>query len=228
MLIIKNPRWRAVLRVAIPALFIPAAAVLGTAIDHGKRHLIISLLVACLSLLLFIAGIEKKTVGTRRTVIVSVMIALTVAGRMIPIVKPVTAITVITAVYLGGEAGFLVGAMSALISNFYFGQGPWTPFQMLAFGLIGLLAGGLAKPLSRHRWAICLYGVVSGVLYSAVMDVWNVLWYNGTFSPALFFAAAVTALPHTVTYALSNLLFLWLMAKPFGEKLTRVKVKYGV
>ena len=79
------------------------------------------------------------------------MVALSVTGRFIPFFKPVTALTVLTAVYLGGEAGFLCGALSAVISNFWFGQGPWTPFQMLAWGMIGLFAGLLASPLKRSR-----------------------------------------------------------------------------
>ena len=74
-------------------------------------------------------------------VIAAVITALCVVGRFIPFFKPIAALTIIAAVYLGGETGFMVGAMAALMSNFYFGQGPWTPFQMLAWGMIGLIAG---------------------------------------------------------------------------------------
>ncbi len=228
MLTIQNKNVRTVLRFGIPFLLIPTVAVLGTIVFDEKKHLFISFFVAILSVLLFIAGFEKRVTGTRRMVITAVMIALSVVGRFIPFFKPVTAITVITAIYIGGESGFLVGSLSALISNFYFGQGPWTAFQMLAWGLIGLVAGFLSKPLRKSKVALLIYGVLSGVAFSFVMDVWTVLWYNDTFDPTLYLTAIGTALPHTVLYSVSNLIFLLFMAKPFGDKLSRIKIKYGV
>lgn len=184
-----------------------------------------------LALVLFSCGFERRKTGTRRMILVAVMTALSVVGRfvfmLIPGFKPITALVVITAMYLGGEAGFLTGALSALISNFYFGQGPWTPFQMLSWGLLGLLAGFLARPLKKSRVLLSAYGVFAGVAYSFIMDVWTVLWYNGGFNAALYAAALGTALPYTVAYAVSNVIFLNLLARPFGEKLERVRVKYG-
>ena len=190
-----------------------------------------TLLTTVMSLVVFLCGFERRKTGTRRMILVAVMTALSVIGRFIfvaiPAFKPITAITVITAVYLGGEAGFLTGALSAVISNFYFGQGPWTPFQMLAWGLIGLLAGLLNRPLRRSRIVLSLYGVFAGAAYSFVMEVWNVLWYNGGFNPPLYKAALMAALPFTITYAVSNVVFLNIVARPFGEKLDRVRIKYG-
>ena len=130
--------------------------------------------------------------------------------------------------YLGGEAGFLTGALAAALSNFYFGQGPWTAFQMLAWGFIGLIAGGLAEPLKAHRWFLLIFGVLAGAAYSLIMDVWNVLWYAGSLDWSLYAASVTTALPHTILYAVSNFVFLYFLARPFGEKMARVKVKYGV
>lgn len=228
MLTIRNRTVRSILRYAIPLCLIPTIAVLGTVVFDEKRHLFISFFVAILSVLLFIAGFEKRSTGTRRMVIVAVMIALSVAGRFIPFFKPVTAVTVITAIYLGGESGFLVGSLSALLSNFYFGQGPWTAFQMLAWGLIGWLAGFLSKPLQKSKALLLIYGVVSGIAFSLIMDIWTVLWYNDAFDWSLYAAAILTALPHTVLYSVSNVIFLWFMAKPFGDKLQRIRVKYGI
>ena len=228
MRVIENEKLRGALRILIPFVLIPVAVLVGTLLIGQKRHLLVSLIVAVLAIVLFIAGFEKKEIGTRRMVIVAVMVALSIVGRFIPFFKPITAITVLTAVYIGKEAGFTVGAMSALLSNFYFGQGPWTPFQMLAWGLIGLFAGALSGVLKKSRIALVCYGALSGLAYSLVMDLWTVLWYNGSFSFSLYLASVTTALPHTVLYAVSNTVFLWLMAKPFGEKLERIKIKYGV
>jgi len=228
MLIIKSARLRKLIRIAVPFVLIPGLVLAGGILLREKQYAAVSLLVALLSLLLFFAGFEKKKTGNRRLVIVSVMVTLSVVGRFIPIIKPVTALTVLTAMYLGGEAGFLTGALSALISNFYFGQGPWTPFQMFAWGLIGLLAGFLSEPLRRSRVFLMIYGAIAGALFSFLMDVWTVLWYNGSFSGSLYLGALVTAIPYTILYAVSNCIFLWIFAKPFGEKLSRVKIKYGV
>ena len=161
-------------------------------------------------------------------VIVSVMTALCIVGRFIPLFKPITALTIITGMYLGGEAGFLVGSLSAALSNFYFGQGPWTPFQMLAWGFIGLMAGWMAAPLKKYRPLLLAYGVAAGMAYSLIMDVWNVLWFAGELNFSLYAASVAAALPHTVLYAVSNFVFLFFLARPFGEKMERVKIKFGV
>lgn len=230
--VIRNERLRRFLKLALPWVVIPAVVALGVFAFGEKRYAFISLAVAVLSVVLFCAGFEKRTVGTRRLIVIAVMTALSVVGRFIfapiPGFKPITAMVVITAVYLGGESGFLVGALSAVISNFYFGQGPWTPFQMFAWGMIGLLAGFLQKPLKKSKLALSLYGVFAGAAYSCIMDVWTVLWYDNAFHWELYLGALATALPFIISYALSNVVFLLLLGKPFGEKLERVKIKYGV
>ena len=231
MLLIKNSRLRRVLGILLPFVVMPAV-VLGFALGPLRRnYALASLLITLMALVLFSCGFERRKTGTRRMILVAIMSALSVLGRfvfgVIPGFKPITAVVVITAMYIGGEAGFLTGALSAVISNFYFGQGPWTPFQMLSWGLIGLLAGLLAMTLKRSRILLSLYGIFAGVAYSFLMDIWTVLWYNGSFNPGLYAAALATAIPYTVMYAVSNVIFLNLLAKPFGEKLYRIKIKYG-
>lgn len=228
MMYVSNARVRRVLSILLPALLIPGVVIAGAFIPGKSTYLWVSLAVTLLSLLLFVAGFEKKEIGTRRSVLVSVMVALCIVGRLIPFFKPVTALVVLCAVYLGAQAGFYTGALAALLSNFIFGQGPWTPFQMLAWGLIGLFAGLLSTPLQKSRVLLMLYGAIAGVAYSAVMDVWSVLWATGSAEPSAYLAALITALPHTALYVASNLLFLFLCAKPIGDKLQRIKIKYGV
>ena len=231
LLLIRNAKLRRILGIVLPFVAIPAVVLCFALLSSGDTYALASLLVTLLALVLFSCGFERRKTGTRRMILVAVMTALSVVGRFvfmaIPGFKPITALVVITAMYLGGEAGFLTGALSALISNFYFGQGPWTPFQMLSWGLLGLLAGFLARPLKRSRVLLSVYGIFAGVAYSFIMDVWTVLWYNGGFKPALYVAALGTALPYTIAYAVSNVIFLNLLARPFGEKLERVRIKYG-
>ena len=228
MIVIRSKRVREVLRIVLPFAVMPSLVLFGALALGEKRHLIVSLGMACMALLFFLTGFERKKTGGRRMVIVSVMTALCIVGRFIPLFKPVTALTIITAMYLGGEAGFLVGALAAALSNFYFGQGPWTAFQMLAWGFIVLMSGRMALPLKKHRPLLLIFGVVMGAAYSLIMDVWNVLWYAGEMNLGLYAASVATALPHTVLYAVSNFVFLYCLARPFGEKMERVKVKYGV
>lgn len=228
MIVIRSARVRSALRWALPLIAIPALVALGALISPERTYMLIALGVAALSLLLFCAGFERRQTGSRRMVLTAVMIALCIVGRFIPFFKPVAALTILTAMYLGAEAGFLTGAMAAALSNFFFGQGPWTPFQMLAWGLIGLAAGHLAPVLKSRRWALLLCGLFAALLYSLVMDVWTVVWYEGSLDWGLYAAAMLTALPHTLLYALSNVVFLALLAKPIGSKLARVRVKYGL
>lgn len=229
---IKSEKARAALKILIPFVFLPILLILGTFVFDEKKFAWLSLAATVMAILLFYAGIEKKIVGTRRIVIISVMTALSVIGRFIfaaiPGFKPITAIVVITAVWLGPESGFMVGSLSAVISNFYFGQGPWTPFQMFAWGLIGLIAGYLGKYLKKNRPLLAVYGALAGVFFSFVMDIWSVLWANSTFNKNMYLAALITAIPYTISYAASNVIFLLLLGKPFGDKLERVKIKYGV
>ena len=228
MILIRSARLRAALRLLLPFAVIPLLVAAGAIFFGEKRYMIIALGVALLSLLLFAAGFERRQTGSRRMVLAAVITALCIAGRFIPFFKPVAALTILAAMYLGAETGFLVGALSALLSNFWFGQGPWTPFQMLAWGMIGLIAGYLRQPLMRSRALLLIVGALSGVAYSLLMDVWTVLWYNGSPDWQLYGAAVLTALPHTLLYSASNLIFLALMARPIGEKLGRIRLKYGL
>lgn len=228
MITVKSKKIKNVLKIGIPYLLIPALAVAASSVVLQKKHLAVSFAVAALSFLLFISGFEKQRSGTVRLVLSSIMAAFCIVGRFIPYFKPISALTAIGGMWLGGTSGFLVGSISALISNFWFGQGPWTPFQMLAWGLVGLFAGYLSKYLKKSRTLLLVYGALSGAFFSFVMDVWTVLWYNGTFDLSLYKGAIVSAAPFTILYSVSNVVFLFLLAKPFGEKFARIELKYGL
>lgn len=204
----------------------------GIFIFDDKAYIWIAMCVCILACVPFFLSFEGKKNSTKKTVILAAMVALSIVGRyvfsLLPHFKPITAIVVITGMYLGAESGFLCGAMSALLSNFIFGQGPWTPFQMFAWGLIGLLAAILSKPLKQSKIFLCVFGAVSGVLYSLLLDVSATMWYDGAFNISRYLALLATSLPITTVYALSNVAFLLILSKPMGEKLRRIKVKYGL
>lgn len=218
---------------AILILAIPLVIAIGILLFDEKRFAFISFAVAVLgSIPFFMAFENREDVDTKKIVILAVMITLSVLGRFvfafIPFFKPVTAIVVILAIYFGPEMGFLCGSMSALLSNFYFGQGPWTPFQMFTWGMIGFLAGILSKHLISNKIFLAAYGLFAGIFYSAAMDIWVVLWMDGSFNTTRYLAALITSLPVTAVYAISNIVFLLLIGKPFGKKLNRIKIKYDI
>ncbi len=180
---------------------------------------------------MFFVIYEKKKTSVHRLVLMAVMAAMSVAGRIIfapfPGFKPVTAIIVLAGMHLGCEAGFFCGALTALVSNFYFGQGPWTPFQMLVWGIIGIIAGALSAPLKRDKLVLMIYGIAAGILFSLIMDIYTTVWAVGGWSWAFYFTAVASAAPYTVIYAVSNVLFLLALSKPLGGKLERVVKKYA-
>ncbi len=211
---------------------VPLTVICGALLFGEKQYAFISLCVAVLSCIPFFLRFERSENDVRRLILIAVMVALSVIGRFLftplPGFKPVTAMVVITAMYFGSEAGFMTGALSAVISNFYFGQGPWTPFQMFSWGLIGLIAGIIADPLKRSRVVLVVYAILSGVLYSLLMDVWTVLWADGYFNFPRYLAAVVSAAQFTAVYAVSNVVFLLVFAKPIGRILARIRSKYGL
>ena len=119
-----------------------------------RHYYLISVAIICVALAVFAWRFEGRRPRAREIVVIAVLVALAVAGRaaffMVPQFKPVAALVIIAGVALGAQTGFLVGVLSGFVSNFVFGQGPWTPFQMIAFGLLGLLAGLV---FSRYRAA---------------------------------------------------------------------------
>lgn len=213
-------------------ILIPLILVSGTFLFSEKSYSVVSVMLAILACIPFFISFESKKNATRKLVLIAVMIALSVAGRFIfapiPFFKPITAMVIISAVYLGKDAGFLVGAMTAVISNIYFGQGPWTPFQMFGWGITGFFAGVLSNQILRSKLIMIIYAIISGFTYSFILDFWTTVWTDGTFNISRFIAITATSLPVTLVYAVSNIIFLLLLFKPIGKKIKRVKVKYGL
>ncbi|MCH5299232.1 MAG: ECF transporter S component [Ruminococcus sp.] len=216
----------------ITILLIPLTIFFGVFLFGAHSYPAIMIIVAMLACVPFFLSFEGHSTPTRKIVLLAVMTALSVAGRFmfapIPFFKPVTAIVIISAMYFGSEFGFLTGALSALISNLYFGQGPWTPLQMFSWGIIGFIAGLLSQPLIRRKIVLVLYAVFAGLAYSMLMDVWTAMWAEGTFSLSRFIAAVGTALPITAIYVISNVIFLLVLTPFFERKIERLKTKYGI
>lgn len=211
---------------------VPALVLVGALLFDNKYYAFVSVTVALLACVPPLYAFEKRNTGATELVMLAVLIALTAASRFIFAwtsgLKPVTALVILVGMTLGSESGFVVGALGALLSNFYFGNGPWTPFQMFAWGVIGFVAGILATPLKKNKILLFVYGALSGVAFSLIMDVYTALWMDNTLKLSRYFAIILTSLPTTVSYAVSNVVFLVFLSVPVGKTLERIKVKYGV
>lgn len=178
---------------------------------------------------------EKRTPKARELMLIAVLAAIAVAGRaaffMLPQFKPVVAIVIITGVSLGAEAGFLVGALTGFVSNFFFGQGPWTPWQMFCFGIIGFLAGILFKngKLKSSKPSLCLYGGLSTFfIYGGIINIGSLLMFTADFSWKALVATYISGFWFDIVHAIATVFFLYMISQPMIEKIDRIKVKYGL
>jgi len=230
----KLPR-RTLAAAVVILLAVPTTIAAGNLLFDGRKYLIISLLIIFETMLPFIFLFERRKPQARELVIIAVLSAIAVAGRavffMLPQFKPVTALVIIAGIAFGGEAGFLVGAITGFVSNLFFSQGPWTPWQMFAFGLIGFLAGVLFKKgwLPRRRLALCIYGgLATLVIYGGLLNASSMLTYQSNPSLAMYIAYCARGLPMDLVHALATVIFLAVAAIPMLDKLDRIKVKYGL
>lgn len=218
-------------------LAIPAMIFFGIFFLNDRSVYFISLCIIGLSMIPFCMVFEDRKPQAREILLVAVMAAIAVVGRMaffmIPQTKPVTAVVIITGVSLGPEAGFLTGAVAAFVSNFFFGQGPWSPWQMFAFGIIGFLAGlifrGERAKYRNNKFVLCTYGgLATLVIYGMLMDTASVTMFSGDFKWSSFMAMYISGFPFNVIHGVSTIVFLYFLAGPMNRKLDRIKKKYGI
>ena len=216
-------------------LLVPLTIFIGIVYFGKKSYGVVSILVLLECMAPFALIFEGRKPKARELVLIAALCALAVAGRaalfMLPGFKPVAALVILSGVAFGGETGFLVGAMSMLTSNVLFGQGPWTPFQMFAMGLIGFLAGvSFQKGLLRAgRAPLAIFGAVSVVLiYGGIMNPASAILYQPNLSVSVLKAYYLTGFPFDLVHAAATALFLWFGAEPMLAKLERVKRKYGL
>ncbi|MDR2611039.1 MAG: ATP-binding cassette domain-containing protein [Clostridiales Family XIII bacterium] len=226
---------RTVAAAALILIAIPVTIYIGVFYFGSRKYYFIALLIILEAMLPFALIFEGRKPRARELVILSVMIAIAVAGRaaffMLPQFKPVAAVVIIAGVAFGGEAGFLVGALSSFVSNMMFGQGPWTPWQMFAFGIIGFLAGVLFKKgvLLRSRSALCIFGgLATFIIYGGLVNPSIVLMAQPDPTWPMFLAAYLQGIPFDLIHALATVFFLAVISRPMLEKLDRIKVKYGL
>ncbi len=212
---------------------IPLTLVLGTRLS-GRSYYVTSTLIVIEMLVPFLLAFEGRRPQARELVVIAVLCALAVAARVaipIPNFKAIFAIIMISGIAFGPESGFLVGAVSALSSNFFYGQGPYTPWQMMAYGAAGLLAGFFyqKKLLSRKPLTMAIFGFL-GVLFfvGPLLDTSSVFLAAPYIKWSTVLPMYISGFYVNFGQACSTFLTLLLFGNPLLDKLDRIKQKYGM
>lgn len=202
----------------------------------NQNYYLISVAIIVIAFALFFFRYEKQKTEARELVTLAVLSAIAVASRaafaMIPFFKPMLGIIMITGMAFGAGAGFLTGAVSGFVSNFIFGQGPWTPWQMFAYGAGGALAGilykfGVIHEEKKVRTAVIGYLIIQ-FFVGPLLDVCAIFTMGQTVSPEYVISIFGSGIVPNAIHGLATFLTLLFLGKPMMEKLNRMKLKYGM
>jgi energy-coupling factor transport system substrate-specific component len=174
------------------------------------------------------AWYERSNPSAKVLALVATLAALAALGRVafaaLPDVKPTTDIVLLSGFVLGAAPGFAVGSVAALASNFFFGQGAWTPWQMFAWGVIGLLGAGLGRLSGRRlgRVPLTVACGFAGLLYGVILNFSTWITFSGDLTLDHYLVIAGSALPFDVTHAIGNIVF----CLAFGPALVRALLRF--
>lgn len=214
-------------------ILIPLTLFLGSRLS-GRSYYITSTLVIIEILIPFLMAFEGRKPQARELVVIAVMCAIAVDSRAaipVPNFKPMFAVIMLTGIAFSAETGFLVGAVTALVSNFFYGQGAYTPWQMMAYGAAGMIAGLFFTKgwLKRKPLHMGIFGAVAVVLFvGPLLDTCSVFLMLPEVSLATAWPMYVSGLPINLSQAACTFLTMLLLGNPLLEKLDRVKLKFGI
>ena len=212
---------------------VPATLILGIKLP-GRSYYLLSAIVAIEILIPFFMAFEGRKPQPRELVTVAVMSALATIARVavpLPSFKPTFAVIMLTGIAFGPETGFIVGALGALGSDFFYGQGPFTPWQMLAYGMAGLLAGFVYQRgwLPRKNWVMGVFCFVCTVLFiGPLLDTSMVTVIATKVNLQTMLPIYASGLPVNISHGVANFLTMLFFGNAILEKLERVKTRYGM
>ena len=214
-------------------ILIPLTLFFGSRLS-GRAYYITSTLVIIEILIPFLMAFEGRKPQARELVVIAVMCAIAVASRAaipIPNFKPMFAVIMLTGIALGAETGFMVGAVTALVSNFFYGQGAYTPWQMMAYGAAGMIAGLFFQKgwLKRKPLHMGIFGFLAVTFFvGPLLDTCSVFLMLPEVSLAAAWPMYVSGFPINLSQAVCTFLTMFLLGNPLLEKLDRVKLKFGI
>ena len=214
-------------------LLIPATLYLGAQLP-GRSYYITGTLIIIELMIPFFMAFEGRKPQARELVVIAVMCAIAIAGRVaipIPNFKATFALIMLAGIAFGPEAGFMVGAITAFASNFFYGQGAYTPWQMFGYGAGGMLAGFVfaKNRLPRKPWVMAVFGFLATILWvGPLLDCSHIFLMVSVINWDSIIAAFVSGFPVNLSQGICTVLVMLLFARPLLDKLDRIKVKYGM
>ena len=203
------------------------------AVFNYHNYLLLSLGIIGGIMMLFFIRFEIKTVKTREIVILALLAAIGAVARVpfagLPSVQPTSFVIITVGLVFGAESGFLVGALAALVSNIFLGQGPWTPWQMFAWGTMGMSAGLLRQFAGMgNLWVLNTFGFIWGFIFGWMMNLWIVFSNMQNFTREFLVGIYVSSFYHDLAHAISNIVFISLFSMSWTRILNRFKKKHGL
>lgn len=207
--------------------------VLSIVLFNYRAYLLLSFIIMGLTMIPFFARFEVRKISSREIVILAILAAIAAVSRVpfapLPSVQPTSFVIIITGLVFGAESGFIVGAVAAIVSNIFLGQGPWTPWQMYAWGMIGMAAGLFRNTWwMKQMWGKLLFGFVWGYLFGWFMNLWIIVSAIENFTWEFFISIYVASIYFDLAHALSNVFFLLVFSSSWIRILQRFKRKYGL
>lgn len=223
-------RW---VKSIIVLALVPLLIFISVSFLKNQNYYLVSTLILVALLVPFEVEYKIRKPNTKKIVLLATLSAIATIGRiafyMFPQCKPVLAIVILSAVILGPYEGFLVGALTAFVSNFYFGQGPWTVWQMFASGIIGFAAGFLFRKFKITRQRLCIFGILSTFfIYGLIMNFATIVLVSGPITKHRVLATYASGISYDLAHGISTYIFLFFIYRPFTESLTRIKLKYDI
>ncbi|MBV7275206.1 ECF transporter S component [Clostridiaceae bacterium UIB06] len=176
---------------------------------------------------------EKSNAGTKEIAIIATLSAFASVARMafapIPNAKPVTFLVALTGFVFGPYEGFLVGSTTAFLSNVFFGQGPWTPWQMFSWGLVGIIGGLLGKrnrKMSAMKFSLVCF--VLGFMFDWIMDIQYVVGFVKPLNIWTIMGAYMSGLTFDVLHGGGSFIFSIIFYDSFLPVLQRYKRKLDI
>ena len=226
-------RFSAYMVLMTAAVVILALSIIPDSPFSGINWALLSVFIVGIAILMFFVSFEKRKVDPKEMALIATMASIAGISRVpfaiIMSLQPTTFIIMITGYVFGSQTGFVTGAVAALVSNFFVGQGPWTPWQMFCWGLCGIIAGQLGR--KSRDFNVRVFAVVAfcnGFMYGWIMNIWHWVGFVYPLTVKTFIATYIASIPFDSLHAMGNVFFSLVFGKSFYLILTRFKRRLTV
>jgi energy-coupling factor transport system substrate-specific component len=197
--------------------------------DH---YILLAFIIIAFAMLPLFIRFERKRLDAREMVLIALLSAVAAVSRIpfasLPNVQPTSAIVILSAYVFGSEMGFVVGVVATIVSNMFLGQGPWTPWQMFCWGMMGLTAGIVReRGWIKTRRGLSVFGFLWGFIFGWIMNLWFLIGFVSPLTLATMLKAYLTSLYFDLAHGISNFFFIYVFYNGWLKKLERIKFKYG-